>query len=59
MPNGPFPVGAGEIDFKPIFATLKEVGYQGYASVEVFKFDEGPEVIATESRNYLRKVFGE
>jgi len=26
--------------------------------VEVFKFEEGPEVIATRSREYLRSVFG-
>ena len=26
---------------------------------EVFKFEEGPEVISTQSRQYLRKVFGE
>jgi hypothetical protein len=26
-------------------------------SVEVFKFDEGPEVIATRSIEYLKKTF--
>lgn len=46
--------GFGEVDFKPIFATLKEVGYQGYASVEVFKFEEGAEVIATRSLDYMK-----
>ena len=40
--------GFGEVDFKPIAAALKEVGYDGYVSVEVFKFDEGPEIIARE-----------
>jgi hypothetical protein len=28
-------------------------------SVEVFKFEEGPEAIATRSRECLRKAFGE
>lgn len=51
--------GFGEIDFHPIAAALKEVGYDGVVSVEVFNFDEGPEVIATKSRQYLREVFGE
>jgi len=37
------------MDFKPIAAALKEVGYEGYVSVEVFKFEEGPEVIAGKS----------
>ena len=51
--------GFGDVDFHPIAAVLREVGYNGIVSVEVFKFDEGPEVIATQSRAYLRKVFGE
>ena len=49
--------GFGEVDFKPIVAALKEVGYDGYVSVEVFKFEEGPEAIATRSLEYLKKVF--
>ena len=50
--------GFGDIDFKPIAAALREVGYAGYVSVEVFKFDEGPEVIATNSIEYLKHSFG-
>jgi sugar phosphate isomerase/epimerase len=49
--------GFGDVDFRPIAAALKEVGYDGYVSVEVFKYDEGPEVIATKSLEYLKKVF--
>ena len=49
--------GFGEVDFVPIAAALKEVGYQGYVSVEVFKFEEGPEAIATQSLDYLKKTF--
>lgn len=49
--------GFGDVDFVPIAAALKEVGYNGYASVEVFKFEEGAEVIATKSIDYLKKVF--
>lgn len=47
--------GFGDVDFKPIFAALKEVGYQRYVSVEVFNFDEGPEAIATRSIEYMKK----
>ena len=50
--------GFGEVDFKPIAAALKAVHYQGYVSVEVFDFEEGPEVIAGRSIEYLRKTFG-
>ena len=49
--------GFGDVDFKPIAAALKEVGYDGFVSVEVFKFEEGPEAIAARSIEYLRHVF--
>ena len=49
--------GFGDVDFVPIAAALKDVGYQGYVSVEVFKFEEGPEAIATQSLDYLKKTF--
>src|SRR5260221_10456 len=51
--------GFGEVDFKPIAAALKQVGYEGYVSVEVFNFEEGPEAIATRSIEYLRKMFSQ
>lgn len=49
--------GFGEVDFKPIAAVLKQIGYSGFVSVEVFKFDEGPEVIASKSLEYLKTTF--
>lgn len=49
--------GFGDVDFHPIAAALREVEYDGTVSVEVFKFDEGPELIATQSIDYLRRVF--
>lgn len=50
--------GFGDTDFRPIVAALREVGYGGTVSVEVFKFEEGAEAIAARSLEYLRKVFG-
>jgi len=50
--------GFGEVDFVPIAAALRQVGYDGFVSVEVFKFEEGPDVIAGRSLEYLRRVFG-
>ena len=49
--------GSGNVDFNPIAAALREVGYDGYVSVEVFNFDEGPERIATKSLDYLKRAF--
>ena len=49
--------GFGDVDFKPIAAALKKVGYKGYVSVEVFDFTEGPETIATKSLETLKKAF--
>ena len=49
--------GFGNVDFRPIAAALKEVGYNGYVSVEVFNFDEGCETIATRSLEYLKATF--
>jgi sugar phosphate isomerase/epimerase len=51
--------GFGDVDFGPIAAALREVGYAGYVSVEVFDFSEGPEAIATRSLAYLNRVFGQ
>lgn len=47
--------GTGDTDFVPIFAALNEVGFGGFVSVEVFKFEEGPEAIADNSIHYMRK----
>lgn len=49
--------GFGDVDFRPIAAALKEVRYGGYVSVEVFNFDEGAEVIAAKSLDYLKQVW--
>jgi len=50
--------GFGDVDFVPIGQALREVGYDGTVSVEVFKFEEGAETIATKSIEYLRRAFG-
>ncbi len=47
--------GMGNVDFAPIVQTLKDINYEGYMSVEVFKFDLGPEKIARDSIQYLKK----
>lgn len=49
--------GFGETNFVPIAAALKECGFSGYVSVEVFDYSPDPETIARESLRYLREVF--
>jgi sugar phosphate isomerase/epimerase len=49
--------GFGDVDFAPIGAALNRTGYDGFVSVEVFKFDEGPEAIATRSLECLKQNF--
>ncbi|MGH2354425.1 MAG: sugar phosphate isomerase/epimerase family protein [Chloroflexota bacterium] len=49
--------GSGEIDFVPIFRALRDVGYDGYVSVEVFDFAPGPEAIARKSIEYLGECY--
>lgn len=46
--------GMGDMDFEPILRTLREVGYEGWLSVEPFDFSAGPERIARESLAYLK-----
>ena len=47
--------GMGEIDFVPILQTLKDVGYDGWISVEVFDYEPGVEALCRDSIEYLRK----
>jgi len=46
--------GFGDTDFVPIFRALKESGYGGWVSVEVFDYTPDPVTIARESIRYMR-----
>lgn len=48
--------GMGEVEFDPIFAALKETGYDGWVSVEVFNYEPGIETICEKSMRYMREV---
>jgi sugar phosphate isomerase/epimerase len=51
--------GFGDEDFAPILASLHEIDYGGFVSVEVFDFSPGPEAIARESLRYLENLRAE
>ncbi|HEU5316700.1 MAG TPA: sugar phosphate isomerase/epimerase family protein [Chloroflexota bacterium] len=51
--------GSGETDYVPIFRALDDVGYEGFVSVEAFDFTPGPETIAKESIEYMRRTMAE
>lgn len=48
--------GMGEVVFDPIFGALKEIGYEDWVSVEVFRYEPGIETICEDSIRYMREV---
>jgi len=46
--------GMGDTDYGPIVQAIKEIGWDKWLSVEVFKYDPDPETIARRSIEFLR-----
>ncbi len=50
--------GFGQTDFVPIFRALRESGYRGWVSVEVFDYTPDPVTIARDSIRYMKQCAG-
>jgi sugar phosphate isomerase/epimerase len=48
--------GFGDVDFVPIFRALRDSGYQGWVSVEVFDYKPDPVTIAEQSVQYMQRA---
>lgn len=51
--------GMGAMDFVPIFTALREIGYQGWVSVEVFDYEPGVQKTLDDSMRYMRACLDE
>jgi sugar phosphate isomerase/epimerase len=51
--------GFGELNFVPIFATLVDIHYRGWVSVEVFDYTPGVERLAKQSIENMRDALAE
>ncbi len=49
--------GMGDVDYGPIAEAIRDIGWDKWLSVEVFKYDPDPETIARKSIEYLRSFF--
>jgi len=48
--------GAGNFPFALVMRTLRELGYRGWLSVEVFDFKPDGETVARQAVGYLRSI---
>jgi sugar phosphate isomerase/epimerase len=46
--------GMGDVEFAPIFSTLRDIRYDGWVSVEVFDYEPGVETLVGESMRNMQ-----
>ena len=49
-------LGEGTIDFAGIFDSIKNIGYEGYVTVELYPYQHCPEDAGRKSIQYLRSI---
>ena len=49
--------GMGDVDYGPVSEAIKEVAWDKWLSVEVFKYDPDPVTIAAKSMECLQQYF--
>jgi D-psicose/D-tagatose/L-ribulose 3-epimerase len=49
------PPGSGSSDYRPAFRALKESGYSGWMSMEIFTEPENPGAVIKEAINFIRE----
>jgi sugar phosphate isomerase/epimerase len=47
--------GMGSINFEQVFDTIKNIGYKGFVTVELYPYQDNPIEVAKQSYNYLKK----
>lgn len=49
--------GMGEVEYGPIFEALRDVEYEGWVSVEPFRYEPNAFVVAERSITYMREIW--
>ena len=51
--------GKGSIDFRSVFKAIKEIGYEGFVTVELYPYQDNPVYAATVAYQYLNEILNQ
>jgi sugar phosphate isomerase/epimerase len=51
--------GHGSIDFRAVFKAIKEIGYKGFVTVELYPYQDNPVYAATQAYQYLNDILNQ
>jgi sugar phosphate isomerase/epimerase len=51
--------GRGSIDFRAVFKAIKEIGYKGFVTVELYPYQDNPVYAATLAYDYLNGILNQ